>query len=94
MFGFQPFTMSHYRQAVHTLTDLAFLSSLETVGDGEGLVPPLLGSARDSPHAPHWSGPAAPGLNPTAGICGLLAILASRPSDGWLLWLVALLVTR
>ncbi len=23
VFGFQPFTMSHYRQAVHTLTDLA-----------------------------------------------------------------------
>jgi hypothetical protein len=24
VFGFQPFTMSHYRQAVHTLTELAF----------------------------------------------------------------------
>jgi hypothetical protein len=23
VFGFQPFTMSHYRQAVHTLTELA-----------------------------------------------------------------------
>ncbi len=23
MFGFQPFTMSHYRKAVHTLTELA-----------------------------------------------------------------------
>ena len=31
-----------------------------------------------------------------AGICGLLAILASRPSDGWLLWLApaAWLLTR
>jgi len=46
---------------------------LESVSDERGLVPPLLDTARRSPHAPHWSqSPLDPDLNPTAGICGLL----------------------
>jgi hypothetical protein len=46
---------------------------LQVVSDQDGLVPPILRTALEAPHAPHW-GPSslAPDLNPTAGICGLL----------------------
>jgi hypothetical protein len=45
---------------------------LERVSDTAGLVPILLESAFRSPHAAHWRTAGEPGLNPTAGICGLL----------------------
>jgi hypothetical protein len=46
---------------------------LQSAANEAGLVAPMLESAFASPHAPHW-GPSGlvPGLNPTAGICGLL----------------------
>jgi hypothetical protein len=55
----------------HDLT-LSICSFLEGVSDAAGLVPMLLASALSSPHASHWSASGQPGLNPTAGICGLL----------------------
>jgi len=45
---------------------------LETVSDAAGLVPAILEDALHSPHAAHWSRAGVTGLNPTAGICGLL----------------------
>jgi hypothetical protein len=51
---------------------LAICSFLEGVSDPLGLVPTLLPGALTSPHAPHWATTGAPGLNPTAGLCGLL----------------------
>lgn len=51
---------------------LSLCSFLERVSDATGLVPPLLPSALNSPHAPHWNATGEPGINPTAGICGLL----------------------
>jgi hypothetical protein len=47
-------------------------SFLEGVSDEAGLVPILLKSAFQSPHASHWTTLWPPGLNPTAGICGYL----------------------
>lgn len=51
---------------------LSICSFLERVSDPNGLVPANLPSSLASPHADHWSTAGAPGLNPTAGICGLL----------------------
>jgi hypothetical protein len=51
---------------------LSICSFLEEVSDQSGLVPMLLPSALESPHAPHWTSTGEPGINPTAGICGLL----------------------
>ncbi|MFH1571734.1 MAG: hypothetical protein ABIL09_27340, partial [Gemmatimonadota bacterium] len=51
---------------------LSLCGYLESVCDGDGLVAPFTESARRSPHASHWSGAVAPGLNPTSGLCGLL----------------------
>lgn len=49
------------------------LGFLESVSSSEGGVPVLLPSILDFPHAPHWGEWAFPaGLNPTAGIVGLL----------------------
>ena len=45
---------------------------LATVSNEAGLVPPLLIDALSSPHAPHWANLPEAGLNPTAGLCGLL----------------------
>lgn len=45
---------------------------LATVSAATGLVPIILESALQSPHASHWTVTGQPGLNPTAGICGLL----------------------
>jgi hypothetical protein len=46
---------------------------LESASNEAGLVPPILHTALESPHASHW-GPSAlaSDLNPTAGLCGLL----------------------
>jgi hypothetical protein len=51
----------------------SFCFYLQAVSDETGLVPMILPTALDAPHAPHM-GPSslAPELNPTAGICGLL----------------------
>jgi hypothetical protein len=51
---------------------LSFCRFLEAVCDANGLVPTLLESALRWPHASHWARIAPPGLNATAGICGLL----------------------
>ena len=51
---------------------LSICSFLERVSDPAGLVPMLLPSALTSPHAAHWTSSGEPGINPTAGICGLL----------------------
>lgn len=46
---------------------------LDTVGDERGAVAPVLPSIADYPRAAHWGdGNFPPGLNPTAGIAGLL----------------------
>jgi hypothetical protein len=46
---------------------------LQSVSNEAGLVPLILPTALDAPHAPHMgSSSLAPDLNPTAGICGLL----------------------
>ncbi len=47
-------------------------SFLEGVSDADGLVPILLPSALNAPHASHWTSTGQPSLNPTASICGLL----------------------
>jgi hypothetical protein len=54
--------------------ELAFslCSFLESVSDPNGLVPTNLPSSLASPHASHWTTAGVAGLNPTAGICGLL----------------------
>jgi hypothetical protein len=51
---------------------LSMCRFLEEVSDAAGLVPILLASALRSPHASHWTDTGQPGINPTAGICGLL----------------------
>lgn len=51
---------------------LSICAFLDGISDAEGLVPVLLPSAFRSTRAPHWQAAAPPGLNPTAGICGLL----------------------
>jgi hypothetical protein len=51
---------------------LSLCSFLDGISDPAGLVPILLPSALKSPRAAHWSSIGQPGLNPTAGICGLL----------------------
>lgn len=51
---------------------LSICSFLEKISNGGGLVPILLPSALESPHAAHWTSTGKPGINPTAGICGLL----------------------
>ncbi len=45
---------------------------LQNVATDTGLVSTLLPSALGAAHAPHWTSTGTPGLNPTAGICGLL----------------------
>ncbi|MFW5743956.1 MAG: hypothetical protein ACOC2D_11840 [Spirochaetota bacterium] len=56
---------------------------LSRVCDPRGLVAPIVGSALTAPHAAHWTERALePGLNPTAGICGLLH--AQRVRHDWL----------
>lgn len=52
---------------------LALCTFLASVANEAGLVPPMLKTALEAPHARHW-GPSslAPDLNPTAGVCGLL----------------------
>ncbi len=42
------------------------------MSDEQGLVPPILPNALESPHAAHWGHPQSPGISPTAAICGLL----------------------
>jgi hypothetical protein len=51
---------------------LAACSFLESVCDADGLVPMILPDALESAHASHMSAAGPAGLNPTAGICGLL----------------------
>ena len=51
---------------------LSICAFLEGVSDENGLVPILMPSALRSPHAAHWTSTGEPGINPTAGICGLL----------------------
>lgn len=51
---------------------------LATVADAQGLLPPLFADAREFPHAAHWGAPTPPGLNPTAGLCGLLHYHGAR----------------
>jgi hypothetical protein len=45
---------------------------LDTVADERGLLPPYTAEALAYPHAAHWDVPVVYGLNPTAGLCGLL----------------------
>lgn len=63
--------MHEARWRDHKLS-LSICSFLEGVSDASGLVPILLPSALESPHATHWTSTGEPGINPTAGICGLL----------------------
>jgi hypothetical protein len=51
---------------------LSICRFLEQVSDAAGLVSLFLESALQSPHASHMTAPGEPGINPTAGICGLL----------------------
>jgi hypothetical protein len=51
---------------------LSMCRFLDDVSDATGPVPILLVSAFQSAHASHWITAGQPGLNPTAGICGLL----------------------
>jgi hypothetical protein len=56
---------------------------LQSVADEQGLVPPILETALQEPHASHWGPPGTlPDLNPTAGLCGLLH--AQGVSHPWL----------
>jgi hypothetical protein len=62
------------RDACRKETELALsvCGYLEAVSNAQGLVQIIDGKALQSPHAPHWTDTGEPGLNPTAGICGLL----------------------
>jgi hypothetical protein len=51
---------------------LSVCSFLQGVSDAAGLVPTLLPDMLGSPRAAHWPAACSPGINPTAGICGLL----------------------
>jgi hypothetical protein len=51
---------------------LSLCAYLDRVAVDGGLVPILLPSAFQAPRAAHWASAGEPGLNPTAGVCGLL----------------------